>query len=81
MADIKRDDHPAMIPGYGQPPEGVRTDHPELPDQQWGANTEGKPTEQKGSEGQNVDGPEVPETRRYSDEATEQPRRTPVQGP
>jgi hypothetical protein len=73
MADIKRGDHPAMIPGYGQPPEGVRTDHPDLPDQPWGAQSEGEPTRQRdeGSEGQSVKGdPDVP-----------MPERTPVEGP
>ena len=32
MADIKRREHPEMIPGYGQPPDGVRSDCAGLPD-------------------------------------------------
>lgn len=83
MADIKRDEHPAMIPGYGQPPEGVRTDHPELPDQgnRWSAETEGKPTRKEGSQGQNVEGgPDVPTPSRTEPDAP-MPKQTPVEGP
>ena len=73
MADTNKNN--GGIPGYGQPPDDVRTTHPGLPDQQnaWNAESEGKPRqeEQQGSQGQNVgEGPDVPT-----------PSRTPVEGP
>jgi hypothetical protein len=50
MADTRKEpgksQSPSMIPGYGQPPDGVRTDHPGLPDQGWGAQP--NPEERKG---------------------------------
>lgn len=63
-----RSKEPEQLPGYGQPPEDLRTRHPSL---------EGVETRQAGSEEQ---GPEPRDADEQQD-ASEHPDKTPVPGP